>query len=269
MTRIALLLAAHVIAFDVASIRPAKADGITEFQIQANRLSIHGMSLKDLVRRAYLGSDAIQDQVRVTGGPAWVSTDTFDVTANLEGDPGFDSQGRPERVLAMLKTLLEDRFALKVHPDVREFSVYDLQLTSDVRRRAAALKKSSLECPVFAQGVPRPAPDPVRWCGVRAAATGPTVHVTAQGVTMAELASSMSRFRSIDGLVQDRTGLSDRFDFQFEFVSSGTLTNEGSAVPADRGPSLFTALQELGLKLQPATARVEVVVIDANRRVPN
>jgi hypothetical protein len=59
--KITVLLVAPVpqtLQFEVASIRPGRSDGIREFQIQGERLVISGMSVKDLVRRAYgnLGS---------------------------------------------------------------------------------------------------------------------------------------------------------------------------------------------------------------------
>jgi uncharacterized protein (TIGR03435 family) len=268
MLMLAVLLAAQL-AFDVASIRPGRTDGISEFQIQGNRLSVSGMSLKDLVRRAYLGSDNAQDQARVIGAVSWMATETFDITANIDGDPGFDTQGRPQRLFAMLKTLLEDRFKLKVHAESREMNVYEL-IASDPQKRASALRASTLDCPVYPQGIPRPAPDPVRWCGVRTAATGPTVRVTAQGVTLADFANSLSRFRSIDRSVQDKSGLTDRFDFQFDFVAAAPPASS-ELTPSPEGASLFTVLQEqLGLKLQPAKASIDVVVIDsAERPTPN
>ena len=267
-----LLLAVQAVAFDVASIRLSNSNGIREFQIQGNRLSISGMSLRDLVRRAYLGSDAVQDEARVVGGPAWVATDSFDIVANITGDPGFDSEGRPQRLLQMLKQLLEDRFRLKVHTEPRDTKVYELQIASKTGVVGSGLKRSALDCPVYPQGVPRPAPDPVRWCGVRTIATGASVKVTAQGVTMPELASSLSRFRSIDRLVYDKTSLRGRFDFEIEFVSTLPSTTIDSApLRPDVGASLFTVLQDrLGIKLQAARAAVEVVVIDsAEHPTPN
>ena len=82
---------------------------------------------------------------------------------------------------------------------------------------------------------------------------------------MADLASSLSRFRSIERLVHDRTLLRGRFDFEIEFASTVPPTAIDSAPlrPA-AGDSVFTVLQDqLGLKLQAARAAVQVVVIDA------
>ena len=62
-------------------------------------------------------------------------------------------------------------------------------------------------------------------------------------------------------IVVDKTGLSGLYDWTLHWtpwqdLSSGELSDS-------KGPSLFTALQEqLGLKLEPAKGKVEVVVID-------
>jgi uncharacterized protein (TIGR03435 family) len=63
--------------------------------------------------------------------------------------------------------------------------------------------------------------------------------------------------------VEDRTGLSGRFDFDLEFARAlGTP----DAAPSDR-PSWFAALQEqLGLKLEPSGGPVEVCVIESAER---
>ena len=68
--------------------------------------------------------------------------------------------------------------------------------------------------------------------------------------------------------VFDKTGLTGTCDFVLECVV-GTVP---VAVAADTaGPSIFTAVQEqLGLKLEPATAEFDIVVIDrADRPTPN
>jgi uncharacterized protein (TIGR03435 family) len=230
---LAALLGAQTPSFEVASVKPSnRSDGVREFVIQpSGRLTITGMSLKDLARRAYMASDAVQDESRVVGGPAWVSTDVYDIVAQSDGDLGFDAQGRPERLLAMLKTLLEDRFKLRVHTEPRQTAVYDLVLTGRDKRPGNGLKPSSLDCPVYAQGIPRPAPDPVRWCGLQVNASGTTVRVTAQGETMDDLAKSFQAFRSVGRPVRNQTGLEGRYDFKIEFMTTTPLPNPDLAAP--------------------------------------
>ncbi|MNC90695.1 hypothetical protein D3C83_68250 [compost metagenome] len=62
-------------------------------------------------------------------------------------------------------------------------------------------------------------------------------------------------------MVVDRTSLEGPFDFHLTYAAAAARGG-GPALPEDR-PSIFTAVQEqLGLKLEPATAPVEVLVID-------
>jgi len=77
--------------------------------------------------------------------------------------------------------------------------------------------------------------------------------------------------------VIDKTGLTGRYDVKLHWTPEGA----GNAVPGpgpagavvpepppvDRGPALFTAVEEqLGLKLESARGPVEVVVIDSVHR---
>ena len=257
----AVLTLAQAPAFEVASITPTRdTEGIREFQIHpGGRLAIAGMTLKDLVRRAYLASDRPQDEDRIVGGPSWINAERFDILAKAEGDPGFDAEGRPVRLLAMLRTLVESRFRLTVHAESREMQVYDLARDGQSR---PGLRPSALDCPVFQQGIPRPTPDPVRWCGFRAELIDNVVRVTAQGVTMAEAATNLAGLRSVARPVRDRTALPGRFDFQFEYAPALTQAVGESA-------TVFTAIRErLGLKLQPSKGPVDFIVVDTAER-PN
>jgi uncharacterized protein (TIGR03435 family) len=56
--------------------------------------------------------------------------------------------------------------------------------------------------------------------GVRVEAAGTTVHVTAHGTSMAELAKNLSGFRSIARPVNDFTALTGRFDFELAFAAA-------------------------------------------------
>jgi uncharacterized protein (TIGR03435 family) len=80
----------------------------------------------------------------------------------------------------------------------------------------------------------------------------------------------------------DKTGLEGLFDFELTFSQEGLSSPFGRGLPlppslppvgaagaaptpaaADPAPSLFTAVQELGLKLESAKGPVEVLVIDS------
>jgi uncharacterized protein (TIGR03435 family) len=89
--------------------------------------------------------------------------------------------------------------------------------------------------------------------------------VQIQGYTLAEYAQFLSgmTFRP----VLDKTGIPGRFDYHLEFVPDDTTPGMMAQPlpPADpsQGPSMFTAIQEqLGLKLEPAKAMREYIVID-------
>src|SRR5204863_5288062 len=73
--------------------------------------------------------------------------------------------------------------------------------------------------------------------------------------SIAEFAAKLSLLRGIDLPVVDRTGIQGVYDI--------TLKSAASAILEPDGPSLFTLIQEqLGLKLAPAKARFEVIVVE-------
>jgi uncharacterized protein (TIGR03435 family) len=83
------------------------------------------------------------------------------------------------------------------------------------------------------------------------------------GVSVAKLAGSLSRF-GLDRPVIDKTGLTGGFDLHLKWAVDESA---GATVPvaADdaMGSSIFTALKEqLGLKLEPVKAPIEILVID-------
>ena len=99
-------------------------------------------------------------------------------------------------------------------------------------------------------------------CGLRTSTGGNSGTVTDGGLTMERIASTLANYGA-ERAVIDRTGIAGIFDFQLKWVNQPT----GNADDV----SFFTALKEqLGLKLEPGTAPVEVLVIDrAERPDPN
>ena len=70
-------------------------------------------------------------------------------------------------------------------------------------------------------------------------------------------------FTGVDRPVVDRTGLTGTFDFSLEWSPEPDAARPPGSQSEDTGPAFLEALQEqLGLKLNPTTGPVDVLVID-------
>ena len=81
----------------------------------------------------------------------------------------------------------------------------------------------------------------------------PYAEFVAGRATMADLANMLGG--PVSGIVQDKTGITGQFNVTFEFDSNGVVR-----------PTIASALQELGLKLETTKVPTEVVVIDSIER---
>jgi uncharacterized protein (TIGR03435 family) len=271
------------VAFEVASVKPSNPDagGLRIPPPVAGRFIASNASLKDLVSIAY---DLFDFQI--DGGPDWQTSRRFDIQARTENPVVGIAAMRP-----MLEALLADRFQLKVHSETREMPIYALAVTGD-DQRGAKVKPSATDCPKAAedmamgragsptvaallrsgQGMPctiLPVPSPLLPAPV---ADGMTVR--ANGASMVDLARFLTPHTGRP--VQDRTGLSGRYDWEMTFGVPGGFpvvlaARPGITKPAGAqqpgtspSPSVMIALQEqLGLKLESARGPVEIVVIDS------
>jgi len=104
-------------AFEVATIKRAAPDAQGPFvRPSPGRLSITNMTLLQMIRFAY--GEGLAYNLEITGGPSWIDKDRYD----LEGKTAGQDSLTVRRL--MLKTLLSDRFGLKVHTDSKEVNVY-------------------------------------------------------------------------------------------------------------------------------------------------
>jgi uncharacterized protein (TIGR03435 family) len=253
-------------AFDVASIRRNIAGGVPRMRVEGGRLVASNTSLLELIRDAYR-----LQSFQVVGGPDWMRAApgpnraapasqrpgevTFDIIANIPPDTP------PTQVPSMVRTLLAQRFGLVAHTEMRDMPVYVLTFARDDRRLGPQLTRSSQQCQVEIEGGPLRAPvtrvgdDGRPVCGMT---MGPA-RIRGGGLTLAFLANALTGF--VQRMVVDRTGLEGPFDFDLTYAPAA---RGGGPAPPDDRPSIFTAVQEqLGLKLDAATAPVEVLVIDS------
>jgi uncharacterized protein (TIGR03435 family) len=217
------------IAFDAVSIKPnrsAETGGTS--RATPGRYQGTNVTLMRLIRLAYRPVQEFE------GGPDWINTEHFDVDARADGTP------TQEQMLAMLRAMLAERFALQVRQETRERPVYALALA---RRDGKPLLKRADDAPC---------PGGPGTCGVRLG----DGTLNSRSITMARLAGELS---FVGRKVIDRTGLDGAFDVNLQWTPDAP----GAAPGTDSNlPSIFTALQEqLGLKLEPTTGPVDVVVI--------
>ena len=276
MSRILRLLGLAVVAgaaalhgqeptFEVASVKPNRSsDQAITVDLAGRRFTAINMPLRELVRFAY---DVQSD--RLIGGPPWMSTERFDINASADRDlPAWTPAGPPADALRMLRKLLADRFGLGVHQESRELPVYALVMARADGRLGNDIRRSTLDCAKPPPpGPPQPPADPSQsTCGMR---IGPGQMVIG-GTGMPVFANVLSPF--VRRIVIDRTGLTGTFDFRLSWTPEGLrLGGPGGPPPGapalppvdPNGASIFAALQEqLGLKLDPQQAPVDVVVID-------
>src|SRR5688572_1629366 len=129
-------------AFEVVSVKANKTGAPGgSFVMPPGRFTATNIPLKVLITNAYQLSF-----FQVVGGPDWVSTDRFDISAKApDGAP-------PEQTRAMVRTLLRDRFKLAVHMETRDTPIYSLVTARTDGRLGPNLKRSTMDCgPIRAQ----------------------------------------------------------------------------------------------------------------------
>jgi uncharacterized protein (TIGR03435 family) len=108
--------------FEVASVKANKIavghDGI--ITTNPGRFTARDATLKRLIFEAWQIPYS-----QITGGPAWIDSDEFDIEAKAEGAAGL------EQIRLMLRALLIERFKLAVHVEKKEGRVYALVLAKD------------------------------------------------------------------------------------------------------------------------------------------
>ena len=246
---------ARGLAFEVASIRiNESADGPRGIlPTPGGRFTALGLTVRDFIALAYGSEGALFDD-QIVGGPDWISTRRFDIIAT-EDPAAAPQMAIQDRLYAMLRTLLVERFGLQFRRESRELPIFDLVLANGARGPGPRLRPTRTDCAALAR-------NPMSGCGFRRVAAG---LLTAEGLEMGSLAGSLSRQAGVRRIVRDRTGLEGRFDLELEFtpdvLNAGVTTPQPD--PAGAKPTLLTALQEqLGLRLEAARGLVEVFVIE-------
>ncbi|HWB32479.1 MAG TPA: TIGR03435 family protein [Acidobacteriaceae bacterium] len=234
---------AKPLAFAVVSIRHStRTDGAWGFPNVQDGFSAMNVPLRKIIEAAY----SMNDDDLVLGGPSWVDSANFDLEAKFAPeDVGAAQAMTSDQRSALLQPVLADRFHLVVHHETRPRPVFLLT----VLKQGARLNPPSSAA-----------------ANSRCLFHMPSVHTLSADNCKVENLIQVLR-NNTGRIILDRTGLTGVYDFSLHWTPDDTPADS----PAAGGPSFFTALQEqLGLKLEPATAPIDVLVIDsAQKPSPN
>ena len=195
--------------------------------------------------------------------PKWVVSDNYEIHAQASGKPSKD------QMRLMMQSLLEDRFGLKIHFENRLLAVFTLTLIKP-GRMGPRLRPHSPSCNGAQPAKGSAASDvfpPL--CLDQALMTIPKPnHVKLTGTrntTLAMIATYLPSIGELDRPVFDETGLRGRYDFSLEFTPDSSLpVPSGADADSDSPATTFqdALAAQLGLKLAPAKAPLDVLVID-------
>lgn len=238
--------------FEVATVRRSSPDTILDSFVPTlnvapgTTLRIANRQLKEIIMIAYgIGGrqmDGPQWLMNPRGGVADVPR--FDIVAKVP------SEAKQEDVPAMLQNLLANRFKLRVHREPRQISIYALEMG-----------KGGLTIHPVPAGSGSQS-------GCRRSMFGENGVTTAvcQNMTTAQLAQQLQTLSPAyfpEGPVIDTTGLTGSYDFTLQWIT------QQQRMEGQEGPSMFDAMDKLGLHIERRKGTTDVLVVDDAEQTPS
>jgi uncharacterized protein (TIGR03435 family) len=207
--------------------------------LPGGRVEMPGVTLNNCIMFAY----GVQENM-IVGGPKWAAQVRYDIVAKAP-DGSSTEVMRP-----MFQAMLAERFGLAFHREEKQQPAYVLS----VGKRAAKFHEGDggrQQC---------------GWSNTDAGLHRRECH----NMSMAELARQLPGWGGIgiDLPVFDQTGLKGVYDFTFDVgepLRAPGGRGEGerpNVAPADSGPTIFAAFDQIGLKLESRKMPVQMIVID-------
>jgi len=278
-------------SFDVVSIKPTGPGNQSRGGgPRGDRFTMTGATLKMLLQAGYqrLPPGMIGD-FEIIGGPSWIDSDQYNVEAKADCSGGPITR---EQYQQMIQSLIEDRFQVKAHLEPREVAVYELVLGKDGLKikpteDQSGVNNSRATPPVLCPPPPQvpaepPAPrttpfDPTKMRGFLSMQYSATSATATGNAVQLRMLLTLLRLDSGRPVI-DKTNHNELYDFKLQFrtdrmpnpsSNARTLATDPNSppAPADPVPTLANALQQqLGLKLEPGKAQVEVLVVESAQK---
>jgi uncharacterized protein (TIGR03435 family) len=249
--------------FEVASVK--KFEGrVTSSALRTpggGRITIVNLPLRTIIMQAFGGLRDYQ----MSGGPGWLTTDRFTITAKA------DYNAPRDQLLLMMRALLVERFQLKYRVEKREMQAYVLTVAEPPWKPTPRMRQ--VDCSGARGAKPPSAPfRPDQQCsgGIMLSTSG----IQARGTTIPSFVSLLGSIGGL-GLIHDRTGLTGTYQIELDasptalLRSTALLSGLNPSAPDNLlpnvgdGRSLDSAVRDLGLKLGRQKEQVEVLVIDS------
>jgi len=238
-------------AFEVASVRPSPPETLLDSYVPTLNIApgatlrIANPQLKELIMIAWgIGG-------RQLFGPRWLidpggspsDVARFDIVAKVPNDAARD------QIPAMLQSLLVDRFKVHVHHEQRQTTIYSLDIA-----------KGGLKIKPVADGEARQS-----GCARNMFGDDGVTRATCQNMTTAQLAQQLQTLSPAyfpDGPVVDKTGLKDSYTFSLDWITK--QQRDGG----EHGPSVYDAVEKLGLHVERQKGSADVLVVDSVEKTP-
>ena len=240
-------------SFEVASIRPNLSEGKGGgLGPSGDRLVATNVTLKSLLTYAYQQGEKQVFYEQIVGAPGWAETDRFNIDAKI----GSDARSLPiAQIREMLQSLLEDRFQLKARREMRELPIYNLVLVKGGPKLSADQTPPDPNQGFINFATEDEARPPLPRGAMRVVDSPSHTSLRGTAVPMSMLVSLLQG--PSDRIIVDKTNFDGLFDVDVQFAKdSGTV-----APPETPAPSLFAAIQALGVKLESGKAMLPVIVV--------
>jgi len=205
--------------------------------------------------------------------PGWAMNDRFTIEARTDGDPAKDTK---DQMRLMMRSLLAERFGLKIHYENRQMPIFVVSLAKagkpgpQLQRHPADAVCNTVLSREAASAVSLTDTAGIypKQCGgmmpMQASAPG-RFRFGARNVTMKFIADQLTSLGDLGRPAVDETGLTGMFDFVLEFVPDISSTRQGypDFQGDPTGPTFSQAVREqLGLKLESTKRPSRFLVID-------
>ena len=166
--------------------------------------------------------------------PDWMKSNA--ITFDIDATAPVDTQA--EQMRLMLQRLLAERFGVVLHHETKTMPVY-----------AITIGKEGSKLKMLTETGPK---------AIAASGSQATIRMSSPVTTMARFALALSN--NLDRPVLDRTGLTGTFAMDIAFARLNSTDSDA--------PSVFSALQAMGLRLEPVQAPIDIIKVDRGNQTP-